>query len=293
MNTATATPPVPVIGIIGKLARKRDMDPRAFEATLRGTVFPAEGTKEQFAAFCQIADRYSLDPWIKQIYAYLDEKNRLVTIVGVDGWVRILQDNEDYDGMQFEYLKNDKGIIDAITCRIYRRGKTYSTEVTEYLEECKRGTTQWGKYPIRMLRHKALIQCIRYAYGVAGIVDDDEYERIIETQREEIAQNPAPVSAVKSLKARLQERAVIDVPQEEQSAPTPEQEPPEEPPPAEPEPPIDYEAMEIGFREEVEVAKSPADVEFAMMTLEKAKHPNTQELRKVAAAKLAQLRGKK
>ena len=30
-----------------------------------------------------------------------------------------------------------------------------------------------------MLRHKALIQCARYAFGLSGIVDPDEAERII------------------------------------------------------------------------------------------------------------------
>jgi hypothetical protein len=45
--------------------------------------------------------------------------------------------------------------------------------VTEFLAECKRGTEPWKNMPRRMLRHKALIQCARVAFGFA-LYDDDE-----------------------------------------------------------------------------------------------------------------------
>ncbi|EEW4602325.1 phage recombination protein Bet, partial [Escherichia coli] len=35
-------------------------------------------------------------------------------------------------------------------------------------------------HPKRMLRHKAMIQCARLAFGFAGIYDNDEAERIVE-----------------------------------------------------------------------------------------------------------------
>jgi hypothetical protein len=51
-------------------------------------------------------------------------------------------------------------------------------EVTEYLAECRQGTDPWKKWPARMLRHKAAIQAIRYAFGFSGIVDPDEADRM-------------------------------------------------------------------------------------------------------------------
>jgi RecT family len=50
--------------------------------------------------------------------------------------------------------------------------------VTEYLAECWRDSEPWIRWPRRMLRHKALIQCARYAFGFSGIIDQDEYERL-------------------------------------------------------------------------------------------------------------------
>ncbi|EOJ4766922.1 recombinase RecT, partial [Escherichia coli] len=41
-------------------------------------------------------------------------------------------------------------------------------------------TGPWQSHPKRMLRHKAMIQCARLAFGFAGIYDNDEAERIVE-----------------------------------------------------------------------------------------------------------------
>ena len=64
--------------------------------------------------------------------------------------------------------------------------------VTEYMAECIRNTDPWKQYPRRMLRHKALIQCARYAFGFAGIVDPDEAERIIQSEPQQQIKAPAP-----------------------------------------------------------------------------------------------------
>jgi hypothetical protein len=54
---------------------------------------------------------------------------------------------------------------------------TRPISTTEYLEECQMNTDVWRKYPRRMLRHKATIQCGRYAFGISGIIDPDEADR--------------------------------------------------------------------------------------------------------------------
>ena len=60
------------------------------------------------------------------------------------------------------------------------------------MDECQGPTTDryqnptpWGRWPARMLRHKATIQCARYAFGLSGIVDPDEAERIKSVENEE------------------------------------------------------------------------------------------------------------
>ena len=58
------------------------------------------------------------------------------------------------------------------------KDRTRPVKVTEYLTECRRATDPW-KMQHRMLRHKALIQGARLAFGFSGIHDEEEARDII------------------------------------------------------------------------------------------------------------------
>lgn len=166
--------------IINDMAKRFGMDKRAFEATLKATVVPANTSNEQFAAFLLVAKQYNLNPITKEIYAFPAKGGGIQPIVGIDGWCNIINSNPQLDGIEFEDVMTD-GKLTAITCRIYRKDRSKPTEATEYMEECKKDSSEpWKKWPARMLRHKALIQCARYAFSLSGIVDPDEAERMID-----------------------------------------------------------------------------------------------------------------
>lgn len=163
-------------GVIATMARQYNMDPRAFEATLRATVVPGNCTKEQFAAFLLVAREYGLNPITKEIYAF-PAKGGIQPVVSIDGWMNLCNSHPQMDGLEFDdHIDGDK--LTAVTARIWRKDRSHPTTVTEYLAECDRGTEPWKKWPRRMLRHKAAIQCARYAFGFAGIIDPDEAERM-------------------------------------------------------------------------------------------------------------------
>jgi len=154
------------------------MEPAAFEATLRATVCKGQVSREEFAAFLLVAKEYKLNPLTKEIYAFPAKGGGIQPIVSIDGWSRIINDHPTFDGMEFEDVRDGAELI-AVTCRMYRKDRSRPVETTEYMAECKRGTDVWKTWPRRMLRHKAMIQCARYAFGFGGIVDPDEYERIV------------------------------------------------------------------------------------------------------------------
>ena len=85
-----------------------------------------------------------------------------------------MNDHPQFDGMDFEI--NDE----SCTCKIYRKDRSHPIQVTEYMSECKRNVGPWTTHPKRMLRHKAMIQCARLAFGFVGIYDEDEAARIRE-----------------------------------------------------------------------------------------------------------------
>lgn len=143
---------------------------------LKATAFRGEKeiTDAQMTALLVVANQYGLNPWTKEIYAFPDKRGGIVPVVGVDGWSRIINDHPQFDGMDFEMRDGE------VTCVIYRKDRSHPTRVTEYLVECQRKTDPWTTHPRRMLRHKAMIQCARLAFGFVGIYDRDEAERIIE-----------------------------------------------------------------------------------------------------------------
>lgn len=143
--------------------------------TLKATAFKGGNvTDAQMTALMLVAQQYSLNPWTREIYAFPD-KGGIVPVVGVDGWSRIMNDHPQFDGMDF---KQD---ADSCTCIIYRKDRSHPITATEYMDECKRGTGPWQSHPRRMLRHKAMIQAARLAFGFGGIYDQDEAERIVES----------------------------------------------------------------------------------------------------------------
>jgi phage recombination protein Bet len=167
----------PSRSIVAAMAEQYGMMPEAFEATLRATVIPKNVTREQFAAFLLVAREHNLNPVTREIYAMPGKGGGIQPIVGVDGWCNIINSHPMFDGMEFADTLDDKGNVVSITCRIHRKDRQHPTEATEYLAECQQGTEPWRKWPRRMLRHKAMIQCARYAFSLAGIVDPDEFDR--------------------------------------------------------------------------------------------------------------------
>ena len=190
MSTALTT-------LTQKLATRLDIgDGTELINTLKQTAFKGQVSDAQMTALLIIANQYSLNPWTKEVYAFPDKNNGIIPVVGVDGWSRIINSHQQFDGMKFE--QDDQ----SCTCIMYRKDRTHPVEVTEYMSECKRASVgPWMSHPKRMLRHKAMIQCARLAFGFAGIYDQDEAERIAE------ADGLSPVKQAKNPQAAAGQNA--------------------------------------------------------------------------------------
>jgi len=169
MSTALAT-------LSNKLAERFDLGSNGADviAILKATAFKGPATDAQLTALLIVAQQYGLNPFTKEIYAFPDKNNGIVPVVGVDGWARIINGHQQFDGMEF--VQDEE----SCTCIMYRKDRGHPVKVTEYMAECRRqGAGPWQSHPKRMLRHKSMIQCARLAFGYAGIYDPDEAERII------------------------------------------------------------------------------------------------------------------
>lgn len=139
--------------------------------TLKETAFKGNVSDANMVALLVIAKQYGLNPWTNEIYAFSGKAGGIVPIVGVDGWFRIINSHPQFDGVEFE--QDDE----KCTCIIYRKDRSHPTRITEYLSECYKDTAPWKSHPKRMLRHRAMIQAARIAFGFS-LVDEDEKDNI-------------------------------------------------------------------------------------------------------------------
>lgn len=183
MNAASSNviPAKRSTSVLVRMAERYGVDSEKMLTTLKATAFRGEVSNEQMMALLVVADQYELNPWTKEIFAFPDRNSGIVPVVGVDGWSRIINSNPQFDGMSFnEGPLNKDSIPEWIECVIHRKDRAHPVSVKEYFEEVRRDVGPWKTHPRRMLRHKAMIQCARLAFGFAGIYDQDEAERIID-----------------------------------------------------------------------------------------------------------------
>ena len=192
-------------GILAQMSAHYGLDRVQMAETLKKTIFPSgQATNEQLAAFVAVAHQYNLNPFLKEIYAFPAKGGGIMPIVSIDGWIKIINRHPQFESMSIQENFSEDGKPVCTTCTIRRKDRSEPTTVTEHFAECVRGTDPWKQMPNRMLRHKAVIQCARYAFGFSGIQDEDEARDAVQridtearpavptVQRRSIAAAPAP-----------------------------------------------------------------------------------------------------
>jgi phage recombination protein Bet len=189
---ATTTTHAPKPSAMQLMASRCNVDPAKLHQTLKSTVFKG-ATDEEMLALVVTANTYQLNPLLKEMYAFPKKGGGIVPMVGVDGWLKIANRQDNYDGMSVEVFGDGKTPTHA-TCEIYLKNRAHPVKVTEYFEECRRNTDAWNQMPRRMIRNKVMIQAIRVAFGIGGIFDEDEATDIAGTRN--VTPKPATITGI-------------------------------------------------------------------------------------------------
>lgn len=160
------------------MAARLKISAAGLKNTLMNTVFAECKTEEQFMALIVVSNEFGLNPLTKEIYAFPAKGGGIVPMVSVDGWIRLMNEHPAFDGIEFNYHDDAAGNTQAVEAIIYRKDRTRPVKVIEYMGECKGNTIPWQKSPRRMLRHRALIQGVRVAFGFSGIAADGDEDVI-------------------------------------------------------------------------------------------------------------------
>ena len=107
-----------------------------------------------------------LDPLNEEISFTQYEDGHWQVLITIEGCSKLLNQHGQFNGLIFNQAETFiDGIPEWIECSIYRRDRIMPITVREYLIEVCSEKEIWKKMPRRMLRHRALQQCVRLAMG--------------------------------------------------------------------------------------------------------------------------------
>ena len=214
------------VKLLDRLAGRYSTDSVSLYRTLKDTVFRG-ATDAELQALCVVAYTYDLNPFTKEIYAFPAKGGGIIPVVGIDGYIKTMNAHPQFDGIDFSYSEQlaqltpgpRKPCPEWIEVRIYRKDRSRPIVVREYLDECFRATPPWLDHPRRMLRHKAVAQGARLAFGFGGVVDEDDAAAMVTVDKPEATASAPEPESLASLNARLTAAAVnqngIDIKKEE------------------------------------------------------------------------------
>ena len=131
------------------------------------------------------AKKYYLDPLEREVFM-LPSGNEFapLVVISIDGWVKIINAHPQFAGITFTESTDAKGGVPLwMECEIYRHDRLVPVRVREYFDEAQSDHTAWITHPRRMLRHKCMVQCIRIAFGLTSLYDNEESMNRLDRQR--------------------------------------------------------------------------------------------------------------
>jgi RecT family len=105
-----------------------------------------------------------LDPLSEEIGFTQYDDGHWQVFITIEGCSKLLNQHPQFNGLVFNQADNlVEGIPEWVECSIYRRDRIMPITIREYLMEVRNEHAIWQKMPRRMLRHRALQQCVRLA----------------------------------------------------------------------------------------------------------------------------------
>lgn len=129
---------------------------------------------EQFMLMMELAKKYKLDPFARQIWA-----TPMGIIIGRDGFLSLAHNSGDFDGMETTFEEREGKLFSA-TCTVYHKKMNHPIKVTVRFEEFYKPTPAgkqpgaWDKMPYVMLQKVAESHGLRRAFSVCGLYDESE-----------------------------------------------------------------------------------------------------------------------
>jgi len=131
-------------------------------------------TNTEFELLMYMANKYNLDPLLKQIWAVKFGDSPAQIYAGRDGFLEIAHRSGHFDGMEtiVHYDKDEKPM--SATCTVWRNDMTHPFTANVLFREYNTGKNLWTSKPAVMIGKVAESVCLRKAFSVSGIYAPEE-----------------------------------------------------------------------------------------------------------------------
>lgn len=148
---------------IGKAAKEIGIEDWQLKAWLDMQI---EVPAKTILSFLRTIQSLYLDPLNEEIGFMQHEDGNWQTFISIEGCSKLLNHHKEFNGLVFTQAEAlIEGVPEWIECSIYRKDRILPITIREHFVEVKNDNSFWQKMPIRMLRHKALQQCVRLAFS--------------------------------------------------------------------------------------------------------------------------------
>lgn len=141
-------------------------------------------TDQEMGVGIGLIARYELDPIAREVYVTRG-KGGIFAIVSIDGWLKVLDRTDHYDGFTVEIHHDDHGQIDWVETAIHSTKRKHPAIYRAYAAEYARVAGMVAKdMPSHMLRIFSLRHAARLFAPLSASVTTEEEVRYIEQQAE-------------------------------------------------------------------------------------------------------------
>lgn len=151
--------------------------------------------------FLSVCGSTGLNPLMKEIWCYKDNKNNLLIFAGRDGFMANAQKQKAFAGIRScDVCENDELVLDMMNpsqnkhvinqknrgailgayAIVFRHGGEPTISYVDF-KEYNKGFSVWKSHPAAMIKKVAEVQALKLAFGMSGIQSEHEFEIIENT----------------------------------------------------------------------------------------------------------------
>lgn len=137
-------------------------------------MFAKGANDNEFGVMIELARKYQLDPFARQIWLVKYGDNPAQIFCGRDGYLAIAHRSGQFDGIQSGSRVEDGELIGW--CRVYRKDMSHPIEVEVYASEYSTGKSLWRDKPRTMIQKVAEAHALRRAFSISGLYSPEEID---------------------------------------------------------------------------------------------------------------------